>query len=229
MRTVLTNVDMEDHDLAPPGDGARDPSRDPEQRPTGPRPDRPRRSGAHGGMALVLAVVLIGGAGEPAAAQQADPGAFLQAMAGEWVVDSEGIPGPGEDPVRGESREVARLLGGQWLVAEGNAVMPDGRRYDSIWILGWDPHEEHFVGSWVVSVQTYKWRHVGTLDESGRVLTLETEGPFMGDRSTTTRYREIIELVDDDHRVLRSLILVPDGDWFEFARAEYRRVGAEGG
>jgi len=173
-----------------------------------------------------LAVVAAFFWGAPAAAQDGSPGDFLQAMVGEWAVESEGIPGPGEDPVRGESREVARLLGSQWLVAEGSAVMPGGRAYNSMWVLGWDPYEEHFVGTWVVSVQTYKWRFTGTLDKSGRVLTLETEGPFMGDRATPTRYREIIELVDDDRRVLRSLILVPGGDWFEFARADYRREGS---
>jgi hypothetical protein len=191
-------------------------------------PSTPVPSGARpcprGGIALVLALTLVAA---PVQAQELDPHAFFDAMVGEWVVDTEAIPGPGEEPVRGESREVARLLGDHWLVSEGSATMPDGRLYESIWVLGWDPTLEQVVGSWVVSIQTRKWDFTGSFDRSGRVLTLETEGPFMGDPSTLTRFREILEVVDEDHRTLRSLILIPDGDWFEFARAEYRRVGTE--
>ena len=228
MHTVLNSVYLHGQDADASSDGRVIPFVGPKRDPTVSRPERPRRLRLPAGMALFLAVALIAGPGGPVAAQQPEPGAFLKAMVGEWSVETEAIPGPGEDPVGGKSREVARLLGDQWLVSEVSEVMPDGRPYNSMWILGWDPHEEHFVGTWVVSIQTYKWRHTGSLDESGRVLTLETEGPFMGDPDNPTRFREIIELVDDDHRVLRSVILVPGEGWFEFARAEYRREGPGG-
>ncbi len=179
--------------------------------------------------ALAAAVLLTALGGAPAGAQETDPVAFLEAMTGDWSIVAEGVLGPGQDPVRTESREEARLLGSQWLVAEASAVTAGGRPYTSMWILGWDPHEEHFVGTWIASIQTHKWRFTGTLDESGKVLTLETEGPIMGNPANTTRYREIIELVDHDHRTIRSLILGPDGEWFPFARAEYRREGSGGG
>ena len=181
-----------------------------------------------GGIASLLTAVLLVASAHPATAQET-PGAFFESMVGTWIVDTEAIPGPGEDPIRGESREVARLLGDQWLVAEGNATMPDGRLYESMWILGWDPHLEQVVGTWVVSIQKRKWDFTGRFDASGQVLTLETEGPFMGDPSTLTQYREILEVVDEDHRTLRSLILVPDEDWFEFARSDYRRVVSDEG
>lgn len=172
----------------------------------------------------VAASAFVLGACQDLAAQEMEPAAFLEAMEGEWSVEAEGVRGPGQDPVRTESRESARLLDGQWLVAEADAMTAEGRPYTSMWILGWDPHEEHFVGTWVASIQTHKWRFTGHLDESGTVLTLETEGPFMGDPANTTGYREILEVVSRDHRVIRSLILGPDGEWFQFARAEYRRV-----
>lgn len=67
------------------------------------------------------------------------------------------------------------------------------------------------------------WQYTGALDHFGTVLTLETEGPIMGDPTRTAQYPEIIEVEDADHKVMRSLILGPDGEWFEFSRAEYRR------
>jgi hypothetical protein len=42
--------------------------------------------------------------------------------------------------------------------------------------------------------------------------------------SRPPRYREVIDAGDTDRKVMRSLILGPDGEWFEFARAEFRRI-----
>lgn len=178
--------------------------------------------------AAVTAAVVIAGMtladGEPAAAQSGEPTEFLQQLTGEWSVVSEAIPGPGQDPVRLESREVARLLGGQWLVAEGSGTTPTGQPHTSILTLGYDPPGSRFVGTYISSLQTHLWSYTGTLDDSGTTLTLETEGPILGDPDRITKYREVIEIIDVDHRITRSMILGPDGEWFEFARAEYRRT-----
>lgn len=174
---------------------------------------------------IVVAVLLIGGLSIPAqlAAQQADRAAeFLGQLTGDWSVVSEATLGPGQEPIRMESGEVARLIGGKWLVGEITAA-PDEQPFTSIFTVGYNPAEEQFVGTWISSRQTHMWRYTGALDDSGTALTLETEGPIMGDPTRTAKYREIIEIEDADHKVKRSLILGPDGEWFEFARAEYRR------
>ena len=176
---------------------------------------------------IVAALVMAGGAsgaGELAGRQSAEPTGFLRQLAGEWSVVSEAIPGPGQEPIRAESREVARLLGGQWLVAEGSGTTPAGQAHTSILTLGYDPAEDRFVGTYISSLQTHLWAYTGTLDDSGMTLTLETEGPILGDPDRTTKYREVIEIIDADRRVMRSMILGPDGAWFAFARAEYRRA-----
>lgn len=151
-----------------------------------------------------------------------DPAAFLQQLAGEWSVVSEAVLGPGQDPIRTESREVARFLGGRWLVAESTATVR-GQPSTSILTLGYDAVGERFVGTWISSMQAHLWSHTGHLNEAGDILTLETEGPIMGDPTTSARYREFIEVHGTDGKVIRSQILGPDGEWFEFSRAEYRR------
>ena len=136
---------------------------------------------------LTAAAVLALATPALAQGQDTDPGvqatAFLEQLEGEWSMTAEATPGPGRAPVRTEGRQVARLLGGHWLIAETNS-RPDGRPFTSI-------------------------------------LTLETEGPILGDPTRTAEYREIIEMEGPDHWVMRSMILGPDGQWFEFAHADH--------
>lgn len=175
-------------------------------------------------VAALLAGGVVSAAVAPPAHRSNEPTAFLERLAGEWSVVTETILGPGQEPVRSESREVARLLGGKWLVAESTGTAPGGEPVTSILTLGYDPSRERFVGTWISSMQTHLWSYAGELDASGTALTLETEGPVLGDPTTTAQYREVIETMDADHKVMRSMILGPDGEWFEFARAEYRRT-----
>ena len=123
-----------------------------------------------------------------------------------------------------ESVETARLLGTQWFVAESSASTPDGVPVTAILTLGYDAFRQRFVGTYISSQQTHLWSYVGQLDAAGTALTLETDGPIHGNPARTTSYREVIEVVSSDHKVMRSMILGPDGEWFEFARAEYRRA-----
>jgi len=176
-------------------------------------------------MTVTGALALAGAVGptaEPGNAQTLQPTTFLETLAGEWAVVSEAKLGPGQDPVRNESREVARMIAGTWLVAESTGTSR-GAPFTSILTLGYDPSEGHFVGTWISGRQTHMWSYTGSLDASGTSLTLETEGPVMGNPERTARYREVIEIEGSDGKVMRSMILGPHGEWFEFQRAEYRR------
>jgi hypothetical protein len=173
---------------------------------------------------VVLAMAGVASvAGDPRGLPSEGPADFLQRLAGEWSVVSEATLGPGQEPIRTESREVARLLGGRWLVAEGTGTSALGTAMTSIFTLGYDTAREGFVATWIDSMQTHLWWYTGQLGDTGTALTLETEGPIMGDATRTTSYRVVIESVEADHKVMRSLILGPNGEWFEFARAEYQR------
>jgi len=47
----------------------------------------------------------------------------------------------------------------------------------------------------------------------------------MGDPAQLARFRVIIESTEADQKVMRSQIIGPDGEWFDFSRAEYSRTG----
>lgn len=159
----------------------------------------------------------------PQPAERLEQHEWLHQLVGEWTVTSEATMAPGTDPVKWESRESVRSIGGLWVVAEGTAEY-DGEPFTSLLTLGYDPAQEAFVGSWVDTMQTKMWTYVGHLDEDERALTLEADGPSWTDPSETTRYRDRIELVGADERRMVSSVLGEDGTWTTFLTMTARRA-----
>jgi hypothetical protein len=93
----------------------------------------------------------------------------------------------------------------------------------SIMTLGYDPQAKRFVGTFIASMMTYLWIYNGSLDAAGKVLTLDAEGPDFSGGPNLVKYQDSIEFVNDDHRILRSQLLGPDGKWNHFMTAHYRR------
>lgn len=148
---------------------------------------------------------------------------WLHKLVGEWTSEMECSMGPDQPPMKDTGTESVRSLGGLWTIGEGASETPDGTPVRSIMTLGYDPQKQKFVGTFVASCMTHLWVYEGTLDEAGKVLTLDSEGPsFTGDGSMS-RYQDIIEFVSDDHRILRSRMPAEDGNWIEFMTAHYRR------
>jgi hypothetical protein len=141
---------------------------------------------------------------------------------GEWVYESECSMGPDQPEAKSRGTEVVRSLGGLWVVAEGEGEMPGGGTAKTIMTLGYDPRSDRYVGTFIASMMTHLWVYGGSLDADGRVLTLDTEGP---DFTSTkmAKYKDIIEFVSDDHRVMTSQTLGDDGTWHRFMTAHYRR------
>lgn len=148
--------------------------------------------------------------------------AWLQRLTGEWDAVSEATMEPGGEPMRMESTESVRAFGELWIVAEGSMDI-GGEQMRSMMTLGYDPGRDAFIGTWIDTIHATLWHYVGHLDDEQRALTLETEGPAFDDAGTTARYRDRIELVDADHKVLTSSVEDGAGGWTTFLRAEYRR------
>lgn len=148
---------------------------------------------------------------------------WLQRLVGEWTCETECNMGPGQPPVKTTGKETVRTIGGLWTIGEGTSEMPGSGISESIMTLGYDPQKKRFVGTFIVSVMTYLWPYCGTLDATGQVLTLDSEGPNFSGDGTMSKYQDIIEFIGDDHRTLSSQVLGPDGKWKPFMKAHYRR------
>jgi hypothetical protein len=148
---------------------------------------------------------------------------WLQKLVGEWSSEAEAIVRPDEPPMKSQGTESVRSLGGLWILAEGKGDMPGCGPATMMLTLGYDPQMKRFVGTWVGSMMTHLWVYEGVLDDSGHVLTLDTQGPGMEGGGKMARYQDIIEFKSDDHRTLASQVLGADGKWTRFMTAHYHR------
>jgi hypothetical protein len=137
--------------------------------------------------------------------------AWLQQLVGEWETEAT-MTEPGQPPQVCKGSETVRALGGFWIVAESKMDV-GGQTMNGVLTLGYDPEKKSFVGTWVDSMTSNLWKYDGSVDEGGKVLTLNTRGPcpMMGGKMTT--FKERMELTDKDHRVFTSSFQGEDGTW----------------
>ena len=147
---------------------------------------------------------------------------WLQQLVGKWEYDMSCVMAPGQEPEVGKGSETLNMLGDIWLTSEGDGGEGE-QAWKSILTLGYDPQQQRFVGTFIASMMTHLWVYNGTLDESGKVLTLDTEGPNMTD-GTMTKYQDIHSVVGPDERTLTSRALDAEGNWSDFMTATYRRI-----
>jgi hypothetical protein len=147
---------------------------------------------------------------------------WLQRLVGEWTSEMECVMGPDKPPETHRGTDSVRSIGGLWVVCEGKGEMPGGGGATTIMTLGYDPARQKFVGTFIGSMMTHMWVYEGTL--KGNALTLDTEGPKFDGTSGMAKYQDVIELPDDNTRVLWSQSLGDDGKWTRFMTANYRRV-----
>jgi hypothetical protein len=147
---------------------------------------------------------------------------WLDRLVGEWTSESECSMGPDQPAMKTQGFEVVRSLGGLWIVAEGEGEMPGGGVAKSIMTIGYDPQSKRYVGTFIASMMSHLWIYNGSLDAAEKVLTLDADGPdFTGQKMA--KYKDSIEFVDDDHRIMTSRVLGEDGTWNQFMTAHYRR------
>jgi hypothetical protein len=149
---------------------------------------------------------------------------WLQKLVGEWAYESEAVTQPGKPPEKFTGTESVRSLGGVWVLCEGRGEMPGGGMGTTLMTLGYDPQRKRFVGTFIGSMMTNLWVYEGKLDGESKVLTLDSEGPSFTAEGKIAKYKDVMEVKSDDHRVFSSSFLGDDGKWHGFMTAHYRRT-----
>src|SRR5262245_32653593 len=100
---------------------------------------------------------------------------WLKQLAGEWETEADIETEPGKPPQKIKGTESGRMVGEFWAVLEikGDFQGP----FTGILSLGYDPAKKKYVGTWFDSKSTHLWTYLGSVDDGGTKLTLETEGP----------------------------------------------------
>ena len=182
-----------------------------------------RKFAVAGFVAVVLAVPSLSRAEDPfkpPAPQKEHE--WLKQFTGEWESEAEMVMEPGKPPVKSKGTESTKLLGGFWLVSEmkGECL---GVPVTGIMTVGYDVKKKKYVGTWVCSMCDWLCKYEGTVDESGKILTLETEGPNPADPTKLVKMKDVLEWKDKDSRVLTSYLQGDDGKWNQFMTMTSKR------
>lgn len=158
----------------------------------------------------------------PQPAQQQEEHKWLQQLVGEWDTRGVAEAGPDQPAFECEGTEKIRSIGGLWIVADGEINLM-GMTASTMLTLGYDPQQQKFIGAWVDSMMNHLWRYEGTLDDSGRKLTLLTEGPSYTAPGETAQYKEVLELMNKNEKVWTSYLRSDDGEWVKFMSSTAKR------
>ncbi len=148
---------------------------------------------------------------------------WLQQFVGEWTTEAEMTMGP-DQVFRSTGSESVRAVGGHWVVSDITGDSPMGPMH-GVMTLGFDPEKDKFIGTWIDSMTSHLWVYEGTLDSTGKVLTLSTVGPDMMDPTPgkTANYRDVIEIKNPNTRVLTSSAQDANGEWQTFGTITFSR------
>lgn len=142
-------------------------------------------------------------------------------LLGEWTVTSKDSTGSGEDSE--PWIESVRSMHGVWIVCEGRGIMPGGSPGQTLMTLGYNPETKRYLGTWIGSMMTHMWIYNGVIEDDGKTLALNCEGPDFENPGRSARYQDRITLVDANRRTLTARVQTENGDWKEMMSAEYHR------
>jgi hypothetical protein len=145
---------------------------------------------------------------------------WLQQLAGEFTYEHE-CPSEDGQPKKMRGKQTYRLVGGLWLIGEGEGEMPDGNLAKMFLTIGFNPDSGRYVGTWIGSMMTHLWVYDGWVE--GRTLILEAKGPSFTDPGKTETYQDRIEITGPDEHIWTGQMRLPDGTWQRFMTAVYRR------
>jgi hypothetical protein len=147
---------------------------------------------------------------------------WLNQLVGEWDTEGEIHIAPGMEPIKSTGTDTSRMLGGFWLLSDVRGEVM-GTGIEARFTIGYDAGKKKYVGSWVDSMTSYMWTYEGSVDETGKILTLNTQGPSPQGGGQTAKFKEVIEIKNMDERTFTSSIQGEDGTWTKMVSVKYRR------
>ncbi|MEQ8208922.1 MAG: DUF1579 domain-containing protein [Lacipirellulaceae bacterium] len=149
---------------------------------------------------------------------------WLEQFTGHWESLSKTVATPEQPAVQFKGSMKSRMLGKFWVVNEVRGEGLGNGDFKALQTVGYDAKKKKYVGIWIDSMMGQLWHYEGTVDETGKKLTLVAEGPDMMDQNKLTKYRDSYEFKSADLILATSEIMGPDGKWQAFMTGEMRRV-----
>ncbi|AGY60685.1 DUF1579 domain-containing protein [Gloeobacter kilaueensis] len=149
--------------------------------------------------------------------------AWLQNLVGEWSYQFHTADDSDHSGVAANGTESVRALSDHFIILDNTGQSSDGSQTRAATLIGYEPNTGRFAGAVAGSALDRLFVYDGDLSPDGRALLLETEGPAMSEGRETDRYRDVFQIIDDDHRFTAAEVL-QDGEWKEFMRSDFVRV-----
>jgi len=176
---------------------------------------------------LVFAVLTLSqscfGQAPPPAPEPTKEQVWLQKFVGQWKTESKGVAGPDQPPMQCSGTLSSRMLGGFWVVNEMSGDMA-GVPMTGIQTIGFDAEKKKYIGTWVDSMTAFMWKYEGSVDATGKVLTLQADGPNFVAEGKLTTFEDIYEFTTDDKITMTSRMLIKEGEWVTFMTGTATRV-----
>lgn len=147
---------------------------------------------------------------------------WLNKLVGNWRTEAE-MTMPDGTSTNSTGTETVKNLGGLWAFSEGRADMPDGTPMEYKAGIGYDVSFKEYRGFWIMSMSSHLWKYTGTLSGDGKKLTLDCVGPHMEKDGETANYRDVHEILDDNHRTMTSFGQDDSGNWNQFMKVSFTR------
>ncbi len=174
-------------------------------------------------LALLIIVRVRAADEQPKMPQPQKEHEWLRQLAGDWDLDIQ-ITEPNKETTKSKGSETTRLIGPFWSQSEVKGTMMD-MPFTGLMTLGYDTQQKKYVATWIDSMGDYLWKYQGSLDPSEKILTLETTGPCPMQGGKITRFKEVIEIKDKDHRTFTSHVDF-DGKFVQMLTINYTRKTA---
>ena len=152
---------------------------------------------------------------------------WLKQFEGDWLVQAKTPDAKDDDKPIHTVGMTARTVGQHWVVSTQRGKMM-GMDFEALQTVGYDAKEGKYVGTWVDSTSGYTWQLAGSLDETGKKLTLQSKGADMSDPDKTRLYRDIYEFKSADEIATLSQMKNDDGKWQTFMTSKMTRKKAKG-
>ncbi len=167
------------------------------------------------GLALVIICSAFSAQEPPTATSPEKEHQWLQQFVGDWVAESKATMGPDQPAMESKGKMKTRSIGGMWVINEINAEWT-GATMTGVQTIGYDPAKKKYIGTWVDSMTNYMWTYEGTVDATGKKITLEADGPNFMTPGKTTKFRDEYEFKTADQIIATSSMLGEDGKWVTF-------------
>ncbi|TWU30128.1 DUF1579 domain-containing protein [Bythopirellula polymerisocia] len=147
---------------------------------------------------------------------------WLKQFTGHWTTSSKTVAAPEMPAMECSGSMESREIGGFWVANELEGDI-DEINFTSVQILGYDPAKKKYIGTWTDSMTDHLWIYEGTVDASGKKLSLIAEGPDMMQSGKLAKYRDSYEFKSPDVIVATSEVMNDKGEWITFMSGEMKR------